>query len=141
MSLFKLWLRIEVTALAWLAFSLALLCGYAALRSLYWPDPGIFFDPGLSALGVLLFGSLLGSLFVSLFWAPLYALLRRYNRANVFFAAALGVAPGVALAALGADVVPLYAGIAGTFVAVATHLTLGVSPNKSFKPNPLRGSA
>ena len=88
----------------------------------------------------VLLGLVIGVPVVVLVAAPAYAFLFRSGRASFLTAAAVGVVPGLVLLSfdrfLGIPAVAV-----GLVVGLATHWACSVSPNNSFKPKPLRGSA
>lgn len=90
--------------------------------------------------GVVVFYGLLVALpILVVFAAPAYVLLLRAGRASYATAAAIGVAPGMAMLCFSA-----MAGVAGVAtglaVALATHQACKMRPNDSFKPMPLSGA-
>lgn len=104
-----------------------------------WPRPDW---PLLLVLtGVVVFyGFLVALPVLVVFAAPAYVLLLRAGRASYATAAAIGVAPGVAMLCFSAR-----AGVAsvatGVAVALATHRSCKARLNDSLKPTLLRGAA
>jgi len=115
-------------------FSWVALAACLEWPNVHWPEDLVL--PGL----IVFWGLVIGTPIVVVLAAPAYAILLRSGGASFLTASAIGVAPGLLMLPLTRELaVPALA--AGLVVGLATHWLCGVRPNKSFKPNPLRGSA
>jgi hypothetical protein len=104
-------------------------------------SPGVISSGGSAQIGF--FGTFIfGILPVTAYGAPMYVWLSRTGRANWLSVSAIALAPASLLIPIDLEMGSL-ALLCAPVVAWLTHLGCrkSVSPNNSFKPKPLRGSA
>ncbi|GAB3726990.1 hypothetical protein GCM10028862_02950 [Luteimonas pelagia] len=139
MRLWKQLVGAEAVAMGWLIVVAGLMAAFGALGAVH--SPGMIGPAGSAHIGFL--GTFLfGLLPVTLYGAPVYVWLSRTGRANWVSVSAVALVPAALLLLVQLEL-GLFSILCGPPVAWLTHLVCRgwVSPNNSFKPNPLRGSA
>ena len=125
--------------MGWLLVVAGLMAAFGALGAAH--SPGMVGPAGSAQIGFL--GTFLfGLLPVTLYGAPMYVWLSRTDRSNWISVSAVALAPAFLLLLVQLEL-GLFAFLCALPIAWLTHLVCRgwVSPNKSFKPTPLRSAA